>query len=193
MSMRCSALRYAWTILPIFLVACSAPTQATKASEAPRSQLRDSNLLLERGRAYVELGDSTRAEQYLIAALGAGAEPEAVVPYLLKACIAAGHLRLAAEHAEAQLARAPGDSKLRFLTGAIQASLGNKATAREHLAHAAEQLPKDPEVQFAVAAFFRDDLGDKVGADPYFRDYLKLMPKGKYAAEARASLMERVQ
>jgi Tfp pilus assembly protein PilF len=193
--MRCSAHRFSWTVLPIalVLVGCSAPAQATKTSTTPHSQLRDANLLLERGRAYAELGDATRAEQYLIAALGAGAEPEVVVPHLLKACIAAGHLRLAAEHAEAQLSRSPTDAKLRFLTGAIQASLGNRAIARQHLEQAASEMPKDAEVQFAVAAFFRDDLGDKVGSDPYFRDYLKLMPNGKHAAEARASLMERLQ
>jgi Tfp pilus assembly protein PilF len=183
--------RISWIVLPLALVACSSPAQ--KPAETARAQLRDAKLLVERGRAYSEVGDYTRAEQYFGAALAAGAEPESVLPHLLKACVQSGHLRLASEYAEQHLARDPDRPRLRFLTGAIHAQLGNRATARKHLEQAAAQLPNDANVQFSVATFFRDDLSDRVGADAYFREYLALAPKGEHANEARASLMERVQ
>ena len=34
---------------------------------------------------------------------------------------------------------------------------------------------------------------DRVAADGYFREYLRLAPKGEHVAEARGSLMERVR
>jgi tetratricopeptide (TPR) repeat protein len=189
--MRRTVLRISSVLVPLSLVACSAP--AEKPAETARAQLRDTKLLVERGRAYGELGDYTRAEQYLGAALAAGAKPEVVLPHLLNACVGAGHLRLASEYAEQQLARDPGNAHLRFLTGALHAQLGNRASARKHLAQAAAELPNDPNVQFSVATFFRDDLNDRFEADPYFRGYLSLAPTGEHANEARASLMERVQ
>jgi Tfp pilus assembly protein PilF len=178
-------------VVPLLLVACSAPTQ--KETQTARAQLKDPTVLIERGRAYAEAGDYTRAEQYLSAALAAGGKPKAVLPHLLKACVQSGHLRLASEHAESQLSRDPDDAHLRFLAGALHASLGNRAAARTHLEKAASDLPNDADVQFSVAAFFRDHLGDRVVADPYFRGYLKLAPKGEHAEEARASLMERIR
>jgi tetratricopeptide (TPR) repeat protein len=189
--MRCAALRFSLVLLPLSLLACSAPAQ--KPVESARAQLKDSSLLIERGRAYGEAGDFTRAEQYLTAALAAGGKASVILPPLLKACVESGHLRLASEHAEAQLSRDPNDAHLRFLAGALHASLGNRAMARQHLEQAASALTEDANVQFSVAAFFRDDLQDRVDADPYFRDYLKLAPKGEHAEEARASLMERVR
>jgi hypothetical protein len=36
-------------------------------------------------------------------------------------------------------------------------------------------------------------MQDRIQADPYFRDSLRLEPKGEHAAEARGSLMETVQ
>ncbi len=182
----------AHTILVVFaLVGCgstpkSAPVSAMK-------QLEDPKILVERGLAFEEAGDDTRAEQYLAAALANGGDAHVVLPPLLRACVRSGHFRLATEYAETQLARDPGDGHLRLLAGALQATIGSRVDARKHLERAAADLPNDSHVQFHVAAFFRDDLNDKVAADPYFREYLRLSPKGEHAAEAKASLMERVQ
>jgi tetratricopeptide (TPR) repeat protein len=189
--MRRTVLCISSVLVPLSLMACSAPAQ--KPAETARAQLKDTRLLVERGRAYSEVGDYTRAEQYFGAALSAGAKPEIVLPHLLEACVQSGHLRLASEYAEQQLARDPGNPHLRFLAGAIHAQLGNRASARGHLQQAAAELPNDANVQFSVATFFRDDLHDRVEADPYFRTYLSLAPTGEHANEARASLMERVQ
>jgi predicted Zn-dependent protease len=139
------------------------------------------------------MGDAVRAEQYLGAALAGGADEKVVLPVFLHVCVAAHHYRLAVEYADASLARHPDDPHLRFLTGSLHVSVGEPARARDYLEQAARELKDDPDVQFAVAVFFRDDLADKIAADPYFREYLRLSPKGAHAEEAKVSLMVRVQ
>lgn len=185
-------MRSAFVFLALLLGGCAA-TNPQKEALSSTKQLDDPSALLERGIAYEELGDYTRAEQYLSGALSKGADPHKALPPLLRACVKAGHLRLAAEYAESALARRPSDAHLRFLTGALEATVGNPVDGRKLLEKAASELPDDAHVQFHVAAFFRDDLHDQPGADPYFRNYLRLQPQGEHAEEARASIMERVQ
>jgi len=160
------------------------------ANTAP---LRNATLLVQQAEAFAANGDFSRAQQYFAAAIAAGGTSSAILPQLLKACIAAGDLRLATEYAENELARTPDDAHLRFLVGALEAQIGNRSAARKHLVHAARELETDPNVQFSVATFFRDDVQDRIEADPYFRAYLALAPRGEHAPEARGSLMERVQ
>ncbi len=179
-------------ITALFAAGCGStlnkPTEA-----AASSPLKNPTVLVEHGKTFAERGDFTRAQQYYAAAIAAGGKSEVILPQLLKACIAGGDLRVATEYAENELSRNPDDAHLRFLTGALLAQIGNRPDARSHLVQAAKQLDKDANVQFSVATFFRDDMHDRVEADPYFREYLKLSPRGEHAAEARGSLMERVQ
>jgi len=187
-----SLFRFAIVVgLGIAAVGCGAA--AKQDALTPKQQLQDPQILIARGKAYAEIGDYVRAEQYFAAAIAAGGEQKEVLPPLLKACVASGNVRLASEYAESALANSPNDGHLRFLTGALHASVGNKLAAKTHLVRAATDLPKDPDVQFAVATFFRDSMADRVEADPYFREYLKLAPGGQHAEEARASLMEQVR
>lgn len=181
-------MRGSCAILPLFLLACTVPAQPS--TKTPLPPLKDANLLVDHGQAYADAGDYTRAEQYFAAAMAAGGKPSVILPRLLKACVTSGHLRLASEYAEAELARNPNDARLRFLTGAVHAQIGSRSLARKHLEQAAAELPNDAEVQFSVATFFRDHLDDHVVADQYFRDYLRLAPTGEHATEARGSLMQ---
>ncbi|WP_394822977.1 tetratricopeptide repeat protein [Pendulispora albinea] len=175
------------------LGACGSASGARSAkTAAPLPEDRDPKLLYERGKAYAELGDLVRAEQYLAAALNAHGDERAVLPALFRVCIASRHYRLASEYAEVALARRPKDARLRFVAGAFYVSIGERARARDYLEEAAHQLPDDAEIQFAVAVFFRDELTDRVAADPYFREYLRLAPKGEHADEAKSSLMLRL-
>jgi tetratricopeptide (TPR) repeat protein len=174
-------------------VGCGTPLNGGPTKNAGTSPLKDPAVLVEQGEAYAANGDFTRAQQYFAAAIAAGGKSSAILPHLLKACIASGDLRLATEYAENELSRNPDDAHLRFLTGALQAQIGNRPGARQHLVQAASELKEDAKVQFSVATFFRDDMQNRVEADPYFRDYLRLAPKGEHAAEARGSLMERIQ
>jgi tetratricopeptide (TPR) repeat protein len=179
-------------VTAVFAVGCGSTLNNSKTAP-PASPLKDPVALVEDGDAFAQNGDFTRAQQYYAAAIGAGGKSSAILPRLLKACIAGGDLRLASEYAETALARNPDDAHLRFVTGALQAQIGNRPAARDHLVIAAKELDKDANVQFSVATFFRDDMQDRIEADPYFREYLKLSPKGEHAAEARGSLMERMQ
>ena len=82
-------------LVPLTLVACGAPPGPPP--QTARAQLKDVALLVQHGNAYAEAGDYTRAEQYFAAALAAGGKPSSVLPHLLKACVASGDVRLAAE------------------------------------------------------------------------------------------------
>ncbi len=173
------------------LVSCTHPPPARAAGKLPED--KDPVYLFEHGKRFAMMGDTVRAEQYLSAAVAAGADENKVTPIFLHVCVAARHYRLAMEYADAALARHPDNAKLRFLTGALHKDVGEPAKAREYLEQAARELRDDAEVQFAVAVFFRDDLKDIVAADPYFREYLRLSPQGVHAEEARVSLMVRLQ
>jgi Tfp pilus assembly protein PilF len=171
---------------------CARDGAKAQSASAARED-KDPAVLVEAGTAYYEAGDMLRAEQYLSAALKAGAEEKAVLPMLLRACVESKHYRLAQEVADTALAREPRNAPLRFLVGSLFVATGQAPTARPYLEQAADELPEDADVQFAVAVFFRDDLGDVARADTYFRRYLDVAPSGSHADEARASLMEQLQ
>ena len=187
---RCSALLAA----AMLTVGCSSEHGAglrhATASGSPRP---DPVLLEQQGRRFAQAGDLVRAEQYLAAALNAGADEARVVPELLRVCVDSQHYQLATEYVEVALAKHPADAHLRFLAGALYLSVGERARARDHLERAARELPDDAELQFSVACFFRDEMTDLAAADGYFREYLRLAPTGPHADEARGSLLERVQ
>ena len=170
---------------------CASSSHPRSARHIPED--RDPAYLFEYGKRFAFAGDTVRAEQYLSAAIAAGADERLVIPVFLHVCVAARHYRLAVEYADPALARHPDDARLRFLVGALHVSVGEPARARDYLEQAARELKDDADVQFAVAVFFRDDLSDKIAADPYFREYLRLSPQGSHAEEARVSLMTRVQ
>jgi tetratricopeptide (TPR) repeat protein len=181
-------------VTALFAVGCGASLNEQPKHAGPQySPLKDPNVMVEHAEVFAENGDFTRAQQYYSAALAAGGKSSAIMPKLLKACIASGDLRLATEYAEQELSKNPDDQNLRFVTGALQAQIGNRVAARDHLVGAAAKMKQNAKVQFAVAAFFRDDMQDRAEADPYFREYLRLAPTGEHADEARGSIMERVQ
>jgi tetratricopeptide (TPR) repeat protein len=197
--MRKSHLESAWAkaTLPIAtalftfaLAGCGAAPATAPTQE--HSENAKAAFLLEQGRAFAEAGDSLRAQQYFAGALKAGADENVVMPLLLRACIAQRNYRLAAEYADAALARKPKNARLRLLSGTLHGSLGDTSRSRERLERAAKELADEPEAQFAVAISFRDDAADVIAADKYFRRYLALAPNGAHAEEARSSLMEQM-
>jgi tetratricopeptide (TPR) repeat protein len=188
-----NAVQRAQLVMLASLVACAHDPTPKKVAAVKVSEDRDPALLFDRGKAFAQVGDAIRAEQYLSAAITYGADERLVTPVLLKACVMARHYRLAIEYADAALARHPNDAKLRFLAGALHKDVGEPIRAREYLEQAAHELKDDAEVQFAVAVFLRDDIQDRNAADPYFREYLRLSPEGSHAEEARVSLMVRVR
>jgi Tfp pilus assembly protein PilF len=148
---------------------------------------------VERGRAFAAVGDSTRAEQYLTAAMDAGADPRSVMPSLLHACVESHRYRVAAEYVGEYLRRNPDDASLRLLHGMLEAAVGDRAVARREFEAVLRVRPDDSDGQYALAVLLRDEMDDPAGADEHFRAYLRIAPNGLHAAEARASLIGQAQ
>lgn len=148
--------------------------------------------LFERGRAFAQIGDFVRAEQYLAAALDAGADPRATLPLLLHACIEGHRYRVALDYAESYLRKHPRDQKLRFVVGSLYAAIGDAPAARQRYETLLRDQPDHADAHYAMAVLLRDELAEWELADHHFREYLRLAPKGEHAEEARASLLQRV-
>ena len=178
-------------ILAVFATtACAAPPSDRVARDVSTVRTeRAPDKLVARGTAFASVGDLTRAEQYLAAALDAGADPNVVLPRLLRVCINSGNHRAAISYATPLLQRRPDDVNLRFVVAELRAVTGDPQGARADLAHVVAIAPEEPGPHFAFARLLRDQLGDAVGADREFRAYLRVAPAGEHAEESRASLL----
>jgi Tfp pilus assembly protein PilF len=148
--------------------------------------------LLERGRAFARMGDLTRAEEYLGAALERGAEPQSVMPLLLMVCVQDGRMQLAIQYASDHLRRHPTDAQTRLVLGTLYAGLGENQRAETELRQVLATKPNEGQAHYALAVILRD-RGDALGAEEHFREYVRISPRGPYAEEARASLTRNVQ
>lgn len=158
-----------------------AALQAARAEEAQR--------LVERANEFSSLGDHTRAEQYLNAALARGADEQRVLPLLVQACIADQRYRQAAQYLENYLRRHPARQDTRFLLASLHLALGEYELAKKELETVVTVDPGQAEAHFALAVLLRDELGDFAAADRHFRAYLEKRPNGPHAEEARGSLL----
>lgn len=145
--------------------------------------------LIQLGKAFAQVGDLTRAEQYFAAALDSGADGHVVVPMLLAVCVRDGRYRAALEYGEGHLRKHPTDGRTRFVVATIYAGIGEAAQARAHLERVIVERPEEAEAHFALGVLMRDSFKDPVSADPHFREYLRLAPQGSHVEEARGSLL----
>ncbi len=148
--------------------------------------------LYERGKAFAAVGDQTRAEQYLAAALDAGGDGKKITPLLMGVCVEAKKYRVGIDYGEAHLKKFPDDIKLRHLLGTLYLALGETPAARSHFQEVLRQSPDEAETHYALALLFRDVENDLLRADPHFRAYVRINPGGVHAQEARASLLKSV-
>lgn len=148
--------------------------------------------LYERGRGFAAVGDMTRAEEYLAAAIDQGEDPKKALPLLMQVCVNAGRYRVAIDYGETHLRKHPEDARTRFVIGTIYAALGEHKPARENLELVVEQRPNDSNAHYALAVLARDADQDLIAADKHFREYLRLDPNGVHAEEARSSLLKPV-
>lgn len=148
--------------------------------------------LVDRGKAFAAVGDNTRAEEYLSAALDQGADPRSVLPLLLEVCISTGRYRSAIQHAEDHLRKHPNDVRTRFVVGTLYVAIGETKDAKSALETVVTATPDDAKAHYALAVLARDNESDVIGADRHFREYLRIEPNGAHAEEARASLLKRM-
>jgi len=149
--------------------------------------------LVQRGSAFADVGDTTRAQQYLEAALDNGAKEADVVPMLVSVCVRDGRYRLAVEYARRYLAREPGDMRMHFVLGTLYAGLGESNDAQREFELAVRVERDNPELHYSLAVLMRDQKADLLAADRHFREYLRLAPSGDHAEEARAAMLQSVR
>lgn len=167
------------------------PVTMPDESQAARNQEVDR--LVAIGDAYTSIGDSARAAQYYALALDRDGDRRAVFSRLLAVCVRDRQFRAALFYVENYLRRHPDDHKLRFVAGTLYQSLGEPSAARAAYEKALTGDPANADVHYAIAVLSRDQERDPLAADSHFREYLRLAPDGSHAAEARHSLLERVQ
>jgi tetratricopeptide (TPR) repeat protein len=172
---------------------CAPPTPAESAQKDMKVFARESqqDRLLDRGRGFAAVGDYTRAEEYLAAALEQGADARKVLPELLEICVHTGKFRSAIQHAENHLRRHPDDVRTRFVVATLHAALNETKEAKKQLQTVVEVRPNEAKAHYALAVLARDEQ-DAIGADRHFREYLRIEPNGDHAEEARASLLKKV-
>ncbi|MGC4089342.1 MAG: tetratricopeptide repeat protein [Polyangiaceae bacterium] len=159
-----------------------------RAFEREQSQER----LLARGRAFADVGDTVRAQEYLAAALDAGGDEQRITPLLIAVCVRDGRYRLAIDYARRHLSRRPDDHRVAFLLGALYAGVGEGEAAEQELERVTRVDSSNAEARYALAVVLRDQRGDAARASRHFREYLKLSPRGAHAAEASGFGLERL-
>jgi tetratricopeptide (TPR) repeat protein len=148
--------------------------------------------LVDRGKAFAAIGDSTRAEQYFAAAINAGGDERAILPLLLLVCIRDNRYRVAIEYASTYLKKHPSDLRVHLLLGTLYSAIGDAHEAQKELEQVVEARPADADAHYALAILYRDGENNPVAADQQFREYLRLAPNGSHAEEAQASLLKSV-
>lgn len=120
-----------------------AQTPAQRAEADMKSVERETDVatLVERGRGFASVGDHTRAEEYLAAAIDAGANPREVLPLLMEVCVRAGRYRSAIQHGENHLRKHSTDLRTRVIVGALYVAISDGKQARKHL----ERIVSEPE------------------------------------------------
>lgn len=179
-----------FALFALLLVACG----GASANENPREKLaimkkgEQPAKLVEQGRAFAAIGDTTRAEEYFSAAIQRGADEATVVPQIVKVCVTDGRYELAIEYASRYTQKHPADVRVRYLLGTLYAAVGERGKARSELEYVVSAKPNDPEPHWALAKVLHDEGKDLTLADGQFREYLRLAPTGAHADEARASI-----
>jgi tetratricopeptide (TPR) repeat protein len=177
------------------VLACSNAKTGAEARADLNTFKREQNpeRLYDYGRAYAQVGDLTRAEQYLAASIAAGGDSRKILPLLIRVCIQDGRYRVAIRYAEEYLHDHPGDYRSRFVLGTLYSAVGDGDDARKNFEQVLERSPEDADAHFALAVLMRDTFEDPVGADHHFREYLRLKPGGSHREEAESSLLKSVQ
>jgi tetratricopeptide (TPR) repeat protein len=145
--------------------------------------------LTVQGKQLAEAGDYVRAEQYLGGALEAGADVDAVLPSLLRVCVASERYEAALAYAERYEPQARHSAELQLVLAALQISVGQVEAARRSLelvlAH-----NNDPQAHYLLGDMYYHTLQDYAAADKHYREYLALAPKGRHADNVRRLLLK---
>ena len=192
-----SSIGYMGTVLLSLLLAVSGCSQATQKDSASSADVASDDAaaaktLLELGVQFARSGDSVRAEQYLAAAMEAGADPNLALFPLLKLCIKAGRFEAAAQYAETYQRDVSAQRELCMLLGGLYVTLEQNDKAIQLLTRVTQKYPDYALAHFLLARLLHEEQREMEQADQHFHAYLRLAPQGPYAAEARESLLKQL-
>jgi tetratricopeptide (TPR) repeat protein len=145
--------------------------------------------LTVQGKQLAEAGDYVRAEQYLAGALEAGGDVDAVLPVLLRVCVASERYEAALAYAERYEPLARNSAQLELVLAALQLSVGQVDAARRSLEAVLAQ-EENPQAHYMLGDLYYHTLQDFSAADNHFRQYLALAPDGPHAANVRRLLLK---
>lgn len=156
----------------------------------------DAQKLVERGRAFAYVGDQTRAEEYLTAALDAGADPREVLPLLMEVCVKSGRYRAAIQVGETHLRKHPNDLYTRLMVGVLYIAVDDTDHAKDHLQQVVAKPIPPPETLHGEAHYYLGVVAREKhewnDADKHFREYLRIEPTGSHVEEAKGGLLQPV-
>ena len=173
-----------WLILSLMAFGCAA-----QLKEGAHSDSLTKEQLLEVATVLEQSGDSLRAEQYLHAALKQGADPQGIVPQLMRLYATDGQYRLGIQYGEHYLRSHPNHQAVRLLLAALYTAVDATTLAAEQYERVLIADPKNAEAHFALASLLHECGRERLVADQHFRAYLELQPTGSYAEEARSLLL----
>lgn len=186
------ASRAGWLLLGLLgsLPSCAPKPPPVKSQLEVVEREQTWQKLYERGRAFAAVGDQTRAEQYLAAAVAAGGDSQKITPLLMAVCVEAQKYRVAIDYGQAHLRKYPDDTRLRHLVGTMHMALGEGAQAKSSFEEVLKRSPDAAETHYALGVLYRDIDHDLLRADQHFRAYIRNNPAGPHAQDARASLLK---
>lgn len=179
-----------FTVLLLSSAAAACTSSASQQQKDRQIIERESSAeqLFRKGEASAALGDMTRAEQYYVAAMKAGADERRVVQRLLVVCVADQRYPVALDYAEQYLHRHPKDVDVQFAAGSIHAAIGDVVRARRLIEQVVHERPDWAEAHYALASLLREQGETPEKADVHDLEYLRLNPEGPLAERARARI-----
>lgn len=177
-------------LVSVALTACGGnpPPPAKEFDPAVAERETAPQTLFDRGRMFAQVGDLTRAQEYLAAAIDRGADDREVFPVLVRVCVQSGSYRLALKYTEEHLRKHPNDIDALRILGTLFVAVGEGHRAEETLLRVVAATPNDADTHFSLGVLYRDTLKDDVRARARFRTYLQLAPHGKHAEQAMGGL-----
>ncbi len=170
------------------LVACQSPAQRADAPAASLMSEVTAKSLFDRGLVAHRNGDSTRAEQYLAAALEKGYPAHEALPILVAACLQSERFDTALYYSRAHLTRNPNNASLRYLVASLHFAVGQDDRAQTQLEQVIDEAPQLAEAHFLLGLLAHERLRDPRLARRALNKYLALAPHGAHSAEAKSML-----
>ncbi len=155
--------------------------------QAPLSSEAQVRAWLDEGKRLAKMGQSLKAEEYLIAAWDAGTTAQAVAPTLIETCVQAGRYRSALLHVQRARREEPDEPRLMQLAATLYLALGQGGRAHREVIELEAHDPDYPEGVYFLGDYLQS-RGRHERARIYFERFLERWPDAENAAWVRHRL-----